>query len=85
MGNQYELTYNGNDVLRVYPNPSSDYIEINIKGLENKQYSVSLINIEGKIMLTRPVNGVKKVIINESIVSLPASSEQTYHHSKIEL
>lgn len=119
MGNQYELTYNGNDVtqritkmwalftpgtessstdqwknvlkevfsdftslstqtinqeimvLRVYPNPSSDYIEIDIKGLENKQYSVSLINIEGKVMLTRPVSGVKKVIINKSIVSLP--------------
>jgi len=119
MGNQYELTYSGNDViqritkmwslfepgtestntdqwknvlkevfsdfyslsnqtidqeileLRVYPNPSSDFIEIDIKGLENKQYSFHLIDIEGKVLQTRPINGEKEVRINESIESLP--------------
>ena len=55
-----------NQILSVYPNPISDILNINLTGIGRGEGTLSILNFEGKTLLSRQVN-------NEGILSLDIS------------
>jgi hypothetical protein len=53
-----------------FPNPSKDSLNINMGSLTEREYTFSIINIEGKEVLKFPVSNAK-LIESVSISSLP--------------
>lgn len=56
--------------LKVYPNPVGDILNIDIAGMSEAEGTLSILNFEGKTMLSRQVN-------NEDVLSLDISSLPT--------
>ncbi|MDA3818055.1 MAG: T9SS type A sorting domain-containing protein [Prolixibacteraceae bacterium] len=59
-----------NQILKIYPNPIGDILNIDLTGMPATEGTLSILNFEGKTMLSRQVN-------NESILSLNISSLPT--------
>jgi len=56
-----------NQMLKVYPNPIGDILNIDLTGMPATQGTLSILNFEGKSVLSRKVN-------NEGVLSLNISS-----------
>lgn len=59
-----------NQLLKVYPNPIGDILNIDLTGMPATEGTLSILNFEGKTVLSRQVN-------NEGILSLNISSLPT--------
>ena len=59
-----------NQMLKVYPNPIGDILNIDLTGMPATEGTLSILNFEGKTVLSRQVN-------NEGILSLNISSLPT--------
>jgi hypothetical protein len=59
-----------NQMLKVYPNPVGDILNIDLTGMSETEGTLSILNFEGKTMLSRQVN-------NEGVLSLDISSLPT--------
>lgn len=57
-------------MLSVYPNPVSDILKIDLAGISEAEGTLSILNIEGKTLLTKQVN-------NEEVLSLSVSHLST--------
>jgi hypothetical protein len=57
-------------MLKVYPNPVGDILNINLTGMSETEGTLSILNFEGKTVLSRQVN-------NEGVLSLDISSLPT--------
>ena len=55
-----------NPMLNVYPNPVGDILNIDLTGMEDTEGTLSILNLEGKIMISLQVN-------NEGVLSLDIS------------
>ena len=56
--------------LKVYPNPAGDILNIDLTGMSEAEGTLSILNFEGKTVLSRQVN-------NEGVLSLDISSLPT--------
>ena len=59
-----------NQMLKVYPNPVGDILNIDLTGMSEAEGTLSILNFEGKTVLSRQVN-------NEGVLSLDISSLPT--------
>lgn len=59
-----------NQMLKVYPNPIGDILNIDLTGMSATEGILSILNFEGKTVLSRQVN-------NEGVLSLNISSLPT--------
>jgi hypothetical protein len=59
-----------NQLLKVYPNPVGDILNIDLTGISETEGKLSILNFEGKPVLSRQVN-------NEGVLSLDLSSLPT--------
>ena len=56
-------------MLKVYPNPVGDILNINLTGMSETEGTLSILNFEGKTLVNKQVNGVG--ILSLDISSLP--------------
>ena len=54
--------------MEVYPNPASDQISWNVKTQEASNMSVSLIDLNGKVVFNKSING--KIVAYKDTLSL---------------
>ena len=52
--------------LNTYPNPVSDVLNIEVINTDTKNATISILSIEGKVLLTEQANGQKKISLNLS-------------------
>ena len=55
--------------LKVYPNPVGDILNINLTGMSETEGTLSILNFEGKTVLSRQVNN--EVVLSLDISHLP--------------
>ncbi len=59
-----------NQMLKMYPNPVNDILNIDLAGMSEAEGKLSLLNFEGKTMLTRQVSNEGVLLLD--ITHLPA-------------
>ena len=59
-----ELTTTNNTSMAVYPNPVSDILNIDLTDADNKSGTISILSLDGKVMLTQPTTGAGIVTLN---------------------
>ena len=55
----------GNTLL-TYPNPVANMLNIDFTGTKNREGRISILNLEGKVMLTQKTSGMDILTINLS-------------------
>jgi hypothetical protein len=58
-----------NQMLKIYPNPIGDILNIDLTGISATEGTLSILNFEGKTVLSRQVNN--EVVLSLNISSLP--------------
>ena len=52
-GEETEIT--NSDVLKVYPNPASDVLNISVPGLNGNQNSIRVVDMKGTVMMEEKI------------------------------
>jgi hypothetical protein len=55
-----------NQMLRVYPNPIGDILNIDLKGMSEAEGTLSILNFEGKALVTQQVKAEQVLSLNIS-------------------
>ena len=64
-----EILTENNSLLKVYPNPVTDNIIINISNMNDYQGVVNILNIEGRVVKTIEANGSEVISLDLSQLS----------------
>jgi len=63
-----QVEFNSESNIKVYPNPASETVNINI-GIDNKKYNVTLTDINGRMIISEDFNSIESEMNLKSISS----------------
>lgn len=63
---KYKEDFKFNIFFNIYPNPATNYISVDLSNFTNIVTKLQVINLEGRVILTKPVNSKTSLELNVS-------------------